>query len=961
MPFSWLTINLFKMKYSSIKTLLVAFLFFGFSCQTDKATESKEFNIEFEQFTLDNGLNVIFHIDRSDPVVAVALTAHVGSAREKEGRTGFAHLFEHLLFLESENLGKGGLDKMSARIGGSGANGSTSRDRTNYFQTVPKDALEKMIWAEADKLGYFINTVTEPVLAKEKQVVKNEKRQRVDNQPYGHNFYVIDKNLYPKEHPYNWQVIGSLEDLQNATLQDVKDFYNRWYTPNNVTLTIAGDFNIDQAKQWVDKYFSEIKRGEDVPKMEKQPVTLAATKKLYYEDNFARLPQLTLTWPSVHQYHKDSYALNVLSSYLSEGKSAPLYKNLVEENQLTDNVSMFQYSSEIAGQFMLMVTAFNDTKLDNVQSAINEAFAKFEAEGIPQKDLDRIKAIQETDFYNGLSSVLGKGFQLAQYNIFADDPAYINEDVKKILAVTTDDVMRVFKAYVKDQEFIATSFVPKGKSGLALSDSQLAEVVEEQIVDGAEEGFDASIAATYEKTPSSFDRSVEPPYGESPDIKVPEVWKETLSSGIELYGIVNNEVPLVQFNMQIKGGMLLEDFNKVGVSNLLAELLTQGTKNRTPEELENAIASLGASINAYSSDEDIVITGNALAKNYAKVVELLEEILLEPRWDVNEFALIKQSTLSQLQRQKANPNSIASLEYAKLTYGEDHILSKNNIGDEASVNAITIEDLQAYYIENFSPTITNFHVVGDISKEEAISSLNNLNQKWEAKDVTIPEVSSPVAPENSKVYFYDVPGAKQSVIQFGYPALAATDEDYYPARVLNYRLGGGGFASQLTQELREGKGYTYGIRSGFSGSNIKGAFTISSGVRTNVTYESAALVKEIVENYGKNYNENDLEVTKGFMVKSNARAFETMRSKLSMLSNISNYNLPDNYAKQREGIVKGMTVEDIKTLAEKYLDVNKMNYLVVGDAATQMDKLEALGFGKPVLLNNLENKSDIDK
>ena len=945
------------------KTLLILLVLIVTSCanETKTTADNKEFKVEFEEFTLDNGLSVIFHVDRSDPVVAVALTSHVGSAREIEGRTGFAHLFEHLLFLESENLGKGGLDKMSARIGGSGANGSTSRDRTNYFQTVPKDALEKMIWAEADKLGFFINTVTEPVLAKEKQVVKNEKRQGVDNNPYGHTQYVIDKNLYPEGHPYSWQVIGSLEDLQNATLQDVKDFYNRWYVPNNVTLTIAGDFDTAQAKQWVEKYFSEIKRGEDIPKMAKQPVELSETKKLFYEDNFARLPQLTIAWPGVYQYHDDSYALSVLSSYLSRGKAAPLYKSIVEEHQLASNVSLSQYNSEIAGQVMLRVTAFNGTKLDNVQSAINEAFSKFEAEGIPQKDLDRIKAGQETAFYNGLSSVLGKGFQLAQYNIFAEDPSYINEDVKKILAVTADDVMRVYNAYIKNQNYVATSFVPKGQADLALVDSKLAEVVEEKIVEGAEEEFDPSIVASYEKTLSSFDRSIEPPYGDSPDVKVPEVWKESLSSGMNLLGIENNEVPLVQFRIQIKGGMLLEDINKIGVSNLLANMLTKGTKNKTPEELENAIQSLGASINAFASDEAITISGNSLAKNYKATMALVEEILLEPRWDIDEFALLKQSTISQIQRQKGNPNSIASIEFAKLTYGEDHILSKNNIGTEASVNAITIEDLQDYYTNNVSPTVTNFHIVGDISQNEVLNSLKNLDSNWEAKEVIFPEIASPTAPEVSKVYFYDVPNAKQSVIRFGYPALAATDADYYPATILNYRLGGGGFASQLTQQLREGKGYTYGIGSGFSGSNIKGAFTISSGVRSNVTLESASLVKEIVENYGNNYTEKDLEITKGFMIKSNARAFETLGSKLGMLSNISNYNLPDDYAKQREAIVKAMTVEDIKQLADKYLDVNKMNYMVVGDAKTQMDKLEALGFGKPILLNEVEGKSNIEQ
>ena len=944
------------MKSSNIKVLVITAILLLGTCAEESNTvvESKEFKVEFEKFTLDNGLQVILHIDRSDPVVAVALTSHVGSAREIEGRTGFAHLFEHLLFLESENLGKGGLDKMSARIGGSGANGSTSRDRTNYFQTVPKDAVEKMIWAEADKLGYFINTVTDPVLAKEKQVVKNEKRQSVDNRPYGHTNYVISKNLYPENHPYNWTVIGSLEDLQNATLQNVKDFYSRWYVPNNVTLTIAGDIDVGQVKSWVDKYFGEIKRGDEIPVMEKQPVTLTETKNLYYEDNFARLPQLTMTWPGVYKYHPDAYALNVLSNYLSNGKKAPFNKSLVEEKQLTDAVNMNQYNSEIAGQLSMRSTAFSGKNLQEIHVAIKEALSKFESEGIAQSDLDRIKAGQETNFYNSLSSVLGKGFQLAQYEIFAGDPSYINQDVKNILAVTTEDVMRVYKTYIKDKHYIATSVVPKKQKDLALRGAILAEVVEEQIIEGAEEQFDASIAAQYERTPSSFDRSIEPPYGASPNVKVPAVWKKELSSGIKLFGIHNDEVPLVQFQIQIKGGLLLEDANKVGVSNLLAQLLTKGTANKTPEALENAIETLGASINAYATDESIIISGNSLAKNYAATMALVEEILLQPRWDIKEFNLLKQSTLSQIERQKARPNSIANNQFAKLVYGDDHILSHNNSGTKSSVTEIEIEDLKSYYSSNLSPSITNFNIVGDIVQSDVEQSLVGINANWENKSVIFPVLPTIKAPEESKVYFYDVPGAKQSVINFGYPAIAATDPDFYPASILNYRLGGGGFASQLTQQLREGKGYTYGIRSNFSGSTIKGPFTISSGVRSNVTFESASLVKDILENYGINYTENDLEITKGYMVKSNARAFETLRSKLNMLSNISNYGYDDNYAKQRETVVQAMTVEDIKTLSEKYLNPTKMIYLVVGDAATQLDKLEALGFGKPELLNALD-------
>ncbi|MFZ1702295.1 MAG: pitrilysin family protein [Pyrinomonadaceae bacterium] len=915
------------------------------------AQTKASFKVDYEKFTLPNGLDVIFHVDRSDPVVAVSLTAHVGSAREKEGRTGFAHLFEHLLFLESENLGKGGLDKMTARIGGSGANGSTSRDRTNYLQTVPKDALEKMLWAEADKLGWFINTVTDPVLAKEKQVVKNEKRQSVDNNPYGHTSYVIDKALYPADHPYNWQVIGSLQDLDNAKLEDVKEFFRRWYVPNNVTLVVAGDFDTAQAKKWVEKYFSEIKRGEEVKPQPKRPGVVKETVKLYHEDNFARLAALTMAWPTVEEYHPDSYALGVLTQYLTRGKKAPFYQVLVEDKKLTSGVSMFSQESEVAGQTELSVRAFADKDLDEVAKAIDEAFSKFEKEGISEKDLNRIKAGQETQFYNSLSSVLGKGAQLAQYSIFADDPGFIEKDIQRILAVTPADVMRVYQKYIKGKNYVATSFVPKGKLALALDGSKKAEVVEEKIVQGAEADVNPDVEAKYERTPSSFDRAVEPPYGPAPELQIPTVWESKLGNGMRVYGIENTEVPLVQFEIVVDGGLLMEDINKVGVANLMARIMTQGTKNKTPLELEEALQQLGASINVSAGTESVQITVNTLAKNYDATLALVEEILFEPRWDEKEFGLVKQSTVSQIRQQEANPNAIAQNNYDLLIYGKNNIRSRNGLGTIDSVNSITLDDLRAFYSKNISPSVSRMHVVGSLDRAKITSSLKGINSRWASKKVEIPAYKTPGPPTKSQVYFYDVPDAKQSVIRFGYPALAATDPDIYPATIMNYILGGGGFASQLTQQLREGKGYTYGIGSGFSGSKSPGAFTISSGVRTNVTLESAQLVKEILENYGKNYSDQDMETTKGFLIKSNARAFETSGAKRNMLDNISKYGWKPDYVKQREQIVRGMTVAKIKELSAKYLNPDKMIWLVVGDAKTQLPRLKELGFGEPILLN----------
>jgi len=938
---------------SSVLTALLALS----ACNSNHTTKelkpvnTNAVNIEYKKFVLENGLEVVFHIDRSDPVVAVALTSHVGSAREISGRTGFAHLFEHLLFLESENLGKGGLDKMSARIGGSGANGSTSRDRTNYFQTVPNDALEKMIWAEADKLGFFINTVTEEVLAKEKQVVKNEKRQSGDNRPYGHTQYVIDKNLYPEGHPYSWQVIGSLTDLQNSTLQDVKDFYQKWYVPNNVTLVIAGDFNEQQAKEWIHKYFDEIKPGKQIAVQEKPTISLEKTKKLYHEDNFAKLPELTLTWPTAPQYHQDSYALDILTQLLTDGKKAPLNKKLIDDLKLTSNIDMYHYQSELAGQMMLSVRAFEKTDLDHVAKALKKAFRNFESDGFSQDDLATIKAGLETEFYSGLSSVLGKGFQLAQYNIFTKDPGFINQDVANIANVTKDDIWRVYKKYIKGNNFIATSFVPKGQKSLALKGSVKASIAEEKIVKGAEQKFDASKKSKYVKTPSSFDRSQEPKYGKSPSITVPDVWQNRLINGMKVYGIKNSEVPLVEFNIDIAGGMLFDSPDKIGVANLVGEMMNRGTQNKTPEQLEDAINKLGASIDIYSTKEKISIKVKTLSRNYQATFDLVTEMLLQPRWDESEFTLAKKDVISQIKQQKMSPRSIANIQMDQIIYGQNNILANNLFGSVESVKSISLENLKDFYRNNLSPTLSSFHIVGDINKSDVLKSLAPLTKAWPKKYLNLPKLAQDKTTNKSKVYFYDVPNSKQSQLRIGYPSITAANKDHYAASVMNYKLGGGSFASKLTQELRETKGYTYGVHSGFYGSSLSGKFMISSGVRSNVTLEAVSLIKDIVTSYQTNFSEDDLKTTQSFYLKSNARKFETFNAKLSILNDMSEYNLTKSYVLKRAKLVEGLTLNRIKTLADDYLEPDKMIYLVVGDAKTQFERLNALGLGKPVLLN----------
>ncbi|WP_027393872.1 M16 family metallopeptidase [Aquimarina latercula] len=950
------------MKTRISRTLLVAlsFLFVSvISCKKETAETKSEneevgkLSIDFEKYELENGLQVVLHQDKSDPIVSVAIQYGVGSNREKTGRTGFAHLFEHMLFQESENVPQDQFFKKIQDVGGT-LNGGTWQDGTIYYEVVPKNAMETVMWLESDRMGFLINTVTESAFNNQQEVVQNEKRQRVDNNPYGHTSWVIDKNIFPEGHPYNWQVIGELVDLQNATVEDVKEFYDKYYGPNNATLVLAGDFETADAKAMIEKYFGEIKKRQPVEKLKVQNVTLSGTKRFMHEDNFATTAQLNMVWPTVEQYTDDAYALDFLGELLSEGKKAPLYKVLVKEKELTSDTNAWNRSMEIAGKFRVNVTANEGKSLADIEAGVFEAFKKFEEEGITDTDIERIKAGLETQFYNGISSVLGKSFQLAQYNVFAGDPGFITQDIENIKAVTKEDVLRVYNKYIKGKPYVITSFVPKGKVDLAANDSEKAAVVEEEIKENVEKAV-AETKEEIEKTPSAFDRSVAPKEGESPKLNIPSSWNTTLANGMKVYGMEQNELPLVNFSLVISGGHLLDSFDKVGVANLMTDIMMEGTATKTPEQLEEEIELLGASINMYTTREAIIISGNTLARNLDKTINLVEEILLEPRWDEEEFARIKTKTINGIKRSAANPNVVARNVYNKVLYGDKHMFAYPTSGTVTSVESITIDDLKQFYINNFSPSVSKFQIVGDLNKDKAIASLKNLESKWASKEVTIPEYEIVNNRDKASLYFVDIPNAKQSVINIGYLSMARTDEDYFPATVMNYKLGGS-FSGNVNLILREEKGYTYGARSGFSGSKIPGTFTASSSVRTNTTFESVKIFKDEIEKYKSGISEEDLTFTKNALIKSNARKFETQFALLGILQEMGRYDLPADYIAKEESIIEGMTLEQHKALANKYLDESKMAYLVIGDAATQFEQFKNAGFDEVVMLDKDANE-----
>ncbi len=912
------------------------------------AQEKTGLNLDFEKYTLPNGLDVILHVDRSDPIVALAIQFHVGSNRETEGHTGFAHLFEHMMFQRSENVGEDQFFKIIQNAGGT-LNGGTNYDATTYYEVVPKNALEKILWMESDRMGYMINTVTENAFNIQQNVVQNEKRQSYDNQPYGFTNYVIASNLYPKGHPYSWTVIGDMQDLKNATVADVKAFHGRFYIPNNATLVLAGDFDMATAKTLINKYFGEIKRGANVTDPAPRPITLEKTRKVFHEDNFAKASQLRMIWPTVQAYHDDAYPLDYLAQLLWRGKKAPLYKVLEKEKKLSSNQRAYNSAQEIAGTFTITATANDGVSLNDIEKGVFEALDLFEKEGFTDDDVERIKAGQETDFYNGISSILGKSFQLASYNEQKGDPAYYKTDIERLKAVTKADILRVYAKYIKGKPYLATSFVPKGQLDKVAEGSVRAAVAEEKISEATQVEIKNKQEELIVKTKTLIDRSVMPADGPDPVLVLPVVWKDKTANGMQVLGIENSELPLVEFSIEIKGGHLLDPIDKPGLANMVCELMMEGTRNKTPLELEEEIDRLGASIRLSASNNSITLSGNCLTRNYEKVMALVQEILLEPRWDEGEFDLARTRIQNVIKRQKASPATLARNQFNLMVYGKAHILSTDRLGTEESVKSFTIDDLRHFYSANFSPSVASFQVAGSITQDRVMASLIPLAKGWKAVEVALPSYSLPPAPAQSTVFLVDVPGAKQSVISIGCSGPVRQDKDYFPATVANYKLGGS-FNGNVNLVLREEKGYTYGARTGFTGGLVAGTFSAAANVRSSATAESVGIFRDLMARYPKEFSNDDLEFTRNSLAKSYSRQFETLGAKLGMLSDINLFNLPADYVKQEQSILRNLTVDQVKQLAEKYINPERMYYVVAGDAETQLEPLSKIGLGTPVVI-----------
>lgn len=901
--------------------------------------QGKELLIPYEKYVLPNGLTLVVHEDHSDPVVHVDVTYHVGSAREEIGKSGFAHFFEHMMFQGSDHVADDEHFKIVTESGGT-LNGSTNRDRTNYYETLPSNQLERALWLEADRMGFLLDAVTQKKFEIQRATVKNERGQNYDNRPYGLVSEYVAKNLFPYGHPYSWLTIGYIEDLNRVNVDDLKNFFLRWYSPNNAVLTVGGDVTPRQVVAMVEKYFGTIPRGPEVTKTQVPPAVLDKDRYVSYEDN-VRFPMLQMVFPTVPNYHPDEVALDALAEILGGGKNSLFYKNLVKK-QLAVQASASHPSSELAGQLALTVLPFPGKRLDSTEAIVRQTLAEFEKRGVTDDDIAQFRATREAQLIDGLASVSGKVSRLAAYQTFLGTPNYLPKAFGELNTLTKADVMRVYNQYVKGKNAVVLTVYPKGKADIvAHPDNYTVSTAGYQAPDYGYKGL------AYVKAKDTFDRSAKPGPGPNPSLKVPPFWTDKLPNGLKVIGTRNDEVPTVTMLFSIKGGHLLSasDPAKAGIAQLTAALMNEATEHYTNEALNTKLEKLGASIDVRAGTEEVTVSVATLTKNLDSTLALVEEKLLHPKFAAEDFDRLKKQQLELIASQSTQPVVIANKAYTKLLYGPGNIRAVPVSGTAKTVEAITLNDVKAFYRNAISPSVTNLVIVGDVEQAAVLPKLAFLS-KWPAKAVVMPKTTGARSIDKTRIYLIDKEKAAQSEIRIGYLTDLPYDAtgDYYRTTLANYMLGGA-FNSRINMNLREDKGWTYGARSGFSSTRTPGPFTAQAGVKAAATDSSVVEFMKEITSYGQSgITEQELTFVKSSLGQVDALRYETSLQKAFFLGRIIDYDLPKNFVEQQSDILRKITKADIDAIARKRLPANKMIITVVGDKALVKPGLLRLGY-----------------
>ena len=891
--------------------------------------------IKYTRFSLPNGLRVVLHEDHSTPVVAVNVWYHVGSMNESPGRTGFAHLFEHMMFQGFQGYPYAFGATMDEL--GASRNGSTNTDRTNYYEVVPSNFLETALFMEAGRMGRLLPTVTQERLDNQRDVVKNEKRQRIDNQPYGQAFVRLMAALYPREHPYSWPVIGSMEDLTAASLEDVSAFFRTYYAPNNATLVLAGDFDPAQARALVEKHFGGIARGAAVKRPEPAAPRLDREVREEMEDS-VQLPRLYMAWHSTPRFAKSEAAADMLSMILGGGKSSRLYKALQFDRQLVQDSFAGNPASDLAGQFFVIATAKPGQSLAEIQRIIDEEITTLKTTPPSAEEIERAYVEFESQFIVELQTVLGKAERLNSYATFLDDPGYVGKDLARYRAVTAADVQQAARAYLTDRRVIL-SVLPRRTPPAGTTTAAQKPATPAPAGAGASQGAPppAPAAKPAQAPPATrartMDLSLLPKQGPDPKLTLPAAQRRRLSNGLDVLIVEHHELPIVNLNLVVKTGGASDPDGKGGLAQITADMLDEGTQSRSTTAIADQLSGLGASLALTAGWDSTTASMRSLTRQLDAALELYADVIVNPAFPEQELARVRDTRLATLRLQRDTPEAVAGVVLQRVLYGRDHTYGHPLSGDEPSLKSISRQDVRAFYDAHMRPNNSTLIVVGDVRAADLVAKLEKAFASW--KPGQTPSLAASVAPpprDRGGIYVVDRPGSVQSVVLVAQVGVPRNTPDFFPLQVMN-RILGGATSARLYMNLRQDKGYTYGASSAFNYRRGAGPFVAQAAVQGFSTRESVIeFLKELRGIRGEiPVSPEEIDSARQAIIRGFPRGFETPEQIAANLEAVVTYELPDAYFNSYAQNIAAVTLDDLNRVAKQYLHPDRMAIVIVGD------------------------------
>ncbi len=891
--------------------------------------------LTFEKYTLPNGLEVILSEDRRLPLVAVNLWYHVGPANEEPGRTGFAHLFEHMMFQGSKHVPGDTHFRSLEGAGASDLNGTTDFDRTNYFETIPANQLELALWLESDRMGYLLDQVDQANLSNQQDVVRNERRQSVENQPYGIVEEALFHQLFPKEHPYYASVIGSHADIQAAKLDDVKNFFKLYYAPNNASIAIVGDIDKAATKALVEKYFGTLKQGQPVPKPSVQTPPISAERRAVVQDR-VELPRVYMAWLTSPIFKPGDADADIVSTALGGGRSSRLYKKLVYEKQIAQDVSAAQYSLMLGSVFQITATARPGHTAEELEKAIDEELALLRQNGPDQSEVDRARNVIETRIVQGLETLGGFGGvadRLNSYNHYLGDPAYLPQDIKRYRDVTPASA----KTFVEQQLGQSARVVVHGVPGTP----DLGTAVPTPKVAKAAPGTGAESV-----NPDEPWRKDMPKAGEARALQLPSPTSFEMPNGLTVLVNERPGLPIVSAAFVVRTGSGANPADKPGLANFTAAMLDEGTASRNALQIADQVAQLGASLSTASTMDASQISAGSLRRNFPALLDLVADIARRPGFPAEEIDRQRASRLASLVQQRENPSAVAAAAMAGALYGPGHPYGYTELGTEASNKALSRDDMQAFWKQNFVPNNAALIVSGQITVADVRPLVEKAFGDWEkGAQVAATASASTPATTAARLVIVDKPGAPQTQVRVTSIGVPRSTPDYEAIRVMNETLGGL-FSSRINLNLREQHGYTYGASSQFVFRRNAGPFVVASGVRTDVTAPAVTeIFKEIRRMRDTALTPEELTLAKDSIVRSLPAEFETSSRVTGSTANIYLYDLGLDYFAKAPARLSAITGDQAKAAAEKHIVPEALITVAVGDRAKIGPELQKLKLG----------------